>query len=207
MKRKSFLLMAAAAFMAFAFTACSETDNAADDFPNWQAANEAYFDSIYNVAKANTAQWQVIPSITLPSEAVKNKTDNVAAEVINAGEGSDRAFQNDTVRVILQGRLKASPGYPKGKVFHQTYVGSDDNTTANAAKLAVSSVAPGLQTALQNMPVGAKWRVYVPYQLGFGSATGSGTIAPSLSKTVSVPAYSTLVYTVEVVSIIRQGHK
>ena len=197
MTRKSFLLMAAAAWMAFAFTACSETDNATDDFPNWQAANEAYFDSIYNVAKANT----------LPSEAVKNKTDNVAAEVINAGEGSDRAFQNDTVRVILQGRLKASPGYPKGKVFHQTYVGSDDNTTANAAKLAVSSVAPGLQTALQNMPVGAKWRVYVPYQLGFGSATGSGTIAPSLSKTVSVPAYSTLVYTVEVVSIIRQGHK
>ena len=202
MKRKSFLLMAAAAWMAFAFTTCSETDNATDDFPNWQAANEAYFDSIYNVAKANTAQWQVIPSITLPKEAVKNKTDNVAAEVINAGEGSDRAFQNDTVRVILEGRLKASPGYPKGKVFHQTYVGSDDNTTANAAKLAVSSVAPGLQTALQNMPVGAKWRVYVPYQLGFGSATGSGTIAPSLSKT-----YPTLVYPVEVVSIIRQGHK
>ena len=206
MTRKSFLLMAAAAWMAFAFTACSETDNAADDFPNWQAANEAYFDSIYNVAKANTAQWQVIPSITLPSEAVKNKTDNVAAEVINAGEGSDRAFQNDTVRVILQGRLKASTGYPKGKVFHQTYVGSDDNTTANAAKLAVSSVAPGLQTALQNMPVGAKWRVYVPYQLGFGSAAGRGTIAPSASTTVSVPAYSTLVYTVELVSIIRQGH-
>ena len=65
--------MAAATFMAFAFTACSETDNAADDFPNWQAANEAYFDSIYNVAKANTAQWQVIPSITLPSEAVKTR--------------------------------------------------------------------------------------------------------------------------------------
>ena len=40
MTRKSFILMAAAAFMAFAFTACNETDNAADDFPNWQAANE-----------------------------------------------------------------------------------------------------------------------------------------------------------------------
>ena len=199
--------MAAAAWMAFAFTACSETDNAADDFPNWQAANEAYFDSIYNVAKANTAQWQVIPSITLPKEAVKNKTDNVAAEVINAGEGSDRAFQNDTVRVILQGRLKPSPGYPQGKVFQQTYVGTGDKTTASVAKMAMVTAVPGLQTALQYMPVGAKWRIYVPYQLGFGSAQGTGTVAPALSTTVSVPAYSTLIYTIELVSILRQGHK
>ena len=199
--------MAAATLMAFAFTACSETDNSTDDFPNWQAANEAYFDSIYNVAKANTAQWRVIPSITLTPEAVKNKTDNVAVQVIEAGDGSERALQNDTVRVILQGRLKASPGYPQGKVFHQTYVGSDDHSTANAAKLAVGSAVPGLQTALQNMPIGAKWRVYVPYQLGFGSALGSGTVAGASSTTVQVPGFSTLIYTVELVKIIRQKHK
>ena len=199
--------MAAATLMAFAFTACSETDNSADDFPNWQAANEAYFDSIYNVAKANTAQWRLIPSITLTPEAVKNNTDNVAVQVIEAGDGSERALQNDTVRVILQGRLKASPGYPQGKVFHQTYVGSDDHSTANAAKLAVGSAVPGLQTALQNMPIGAKWRVYVPYQLGFGSALGSGTVAGASSTTVQVPGFSTLIYTVELVKIIRQKHK
>lgn len=199
--------MAAATLMAFAFTACSETDNSTDDFPNWQAANEAYFDSIYNVAKANTAQWRLIPSITLTPEAVKNNTDNVAVQVIEAGDGSERALQNDTVRVILQGRLKASPGYPQGKVFHQTYVGSDDHSTANAAKLAVGSAVPGLQTALQNMPIGAKWRVYVPYQLGFGSALGSGTVAGASSTTVQVPGFSTLIYTVELVKIIRQKHK
>ena len=85
--------MAAATLMAFAFTACSETDNSTDDFPNWQAANEAYFDSIYNVAKANTAQWRMIPNITLTPEAVKNKTDNVAVQVIEAGDGSERAPQ------------------------------------------------------------------------------------------------------------------
>ena len=199
--------MAAATLMAFAFTACSETDNSTDDFPNWQAANEAYFDSIYNVAKANTAQWRLIPSITLTPEAVKNNTDNVAVQVIEAGDGSERALQNDTVRVILQGRLKASPGYPQGKVFHQTYVGSDDHSTANAAKLAVGSAVPGLQTALQNMPIGAKWRVYVPYQLGFGSALGSGSVAGASSTTVQVPGFSTLIYTVELVKIIRQKHK
>ena len=199
--------MAAATLMAFAFTACSETDNSTDEFPNWQAANEAYFDSIYNVAKANTAQWRVIPSITLIPEAVKNKTDNVAVQVIEAGDGSERALQNDTVRVILQGRLKASPGYPQGKVFHQTYVGSDDHSTANATKLAVGSAVPGLQTALQNMPIGAKWRVYVPYQLGFGSALGSGTVAGASSTTIQVPGFSTLIYTVELVKIIRQKHK
>ena len=207
MKRKSLLLLAATALVAMVFTACSETDNSADGFPNWQAANEAYFDSIYNVAKANTAQWRVIPSITLTPEAVKNKTDNVAVQVIEAGDGSERALQNDTVRVILQGRLKPSPGYPQGKVFQQTYVGTGDKTTASVAKMAMVTVVPGLQTALQNMPVGAKWRIYVPYQLGFGSAQGTGTVAPALSTTVSVPAYSTLIYTIELVSILRQGHK
>jgi len=116
-------------------------------------------------------------------------------------------LQNDTVRVILQGRLKASPGYPQGKVFQQTYVGSDDHSTANATKLAVGSAVPGLQTALQNMPIGAKWRVYVPYQLGFGSALGSGTVAGASSTTIQVPSFSTLIYTVELVKIIRQKHK
>ena len=149
----------------------------------------------------------MIPSITLTPEAVKNKTDNVAVQVIEAGDGSKPALQNDTVRVILQGRLKASPGYPQGKVFQQTYVGSDDHSTANATKLAVGSAVPGLQTALQNMPIGAKWRVYVPYQLGFGSALGSGTVAGASSTTIQVPSFSTLIYTVELVKIIRQKHK
>jgi hypothetical protein len=207
MKRKSLLLLAATVLVAMAFTACSETDNSANEFPNWQATNETYFDSIYNVAKANSAQWKVIPNITLPSAAVKKSTDNVAIQVIETGAGSEYAMQNDTVRVILQGRLKPSPGYPQGKVFQQTYVGTGDKTTASVAKMAMVTAVPGLQTALQNMPVGAKWRIYVPYQLGFGSVQGTGTVAPALSTTVSVPAYSTLIYTIELVSILRQGHK
>ncbi|MBF1606362.1 MAG: peptidylprolyl isomerase, partial [Prevotella shahii] len=55
MKRKSLLLLAATALVAMAFTACSETDNSANEFPNWQATNETYFASIYNVAKGNSA--------------------------------------------------------------------------------------------------------------------------------------------------------
>ena len=85
MKRKSLLLLAATALVAMAFTACSETDNSANEFPNWQATNETYFDSIYNVAKANSAQWKVIPNITLPSAAVKKSADNVAIQVIETG--------------------------------------------------------------------------------------------------------------------------
>lgn len=143
MKRKSLLLLAATALVAMAFTACSETDNSANEFPNWQATNETYFDSIYNVAKANSAQWKVIPNITLPSAAVKKSTDNVAIQVIETGAGSEYAMQNDTVRVILQGRLKPSPGYPQGKVFQQTYVGTGDKTTASVAKMAMVTAVPG----------------------------------------------------------------
>ena len=50
----------------------------------------------------------------------------------------------------------------------------------------------GLATALQNMHLGDHWTVYVPYQLGYGSADKG-----------NIPPYSILIYDVTLVDIIK----
>ena len=49
--------------------------------------------------------------------------------------------------------------------------------------------------ALQQMKVGERWTLYIPWKSGYGSATGpSGDLQP----------YSTLVYDVQLVEIVSQ---
>jgi peptidylprolyl isomerase/FKBP-type peptidyl-prolyl cis-trans isomerase FklB len=50
----------------------------------------------------------------------------------------------------------------------------------------------GFSTALQHMEVGDKWEVWIPWQLGYG-AIGQREIK----------AYSTLVFEIELVDIVR----
>ena len=52
----------------------------------------------------------------------------------------------------------------------------------------------GFATALQHMHIGDYWRVYIPYTLGYGS-----------SDSDVIPAYSTLIFDVELVAYYRAG--
>jgi FKBP-type peptidyl-prolyl cis-trans isomerase FklB len=58
------------------------------------------------------------------------------------------------------------------------------------AVFGVNQVIPGWTEALKMMPVGSKWRIYVPYNLAYGSQD-KGTIKP----------FSTLVFEVELLGI------
>jgi len=49
--------------------------------------------------------------------------------------------------------------------------------------MVVSGVVDGFTTALQHMRKGDRWKVYIPYQLGYGESANS-----------SIPGYSTLVF-------------
>ena len=113
----------------------------------------------------------------------------------------------DTVKVHLQGRLKASVSYPKGLVFERTYTDPFNAKTASSAKRAVAGVVEGLQTALQQMRIGDRWQIFVPYQLGYNGRSATGTVLSSSQTTVSIPPYSTLVYEVTLVEFYRVGKK
>lgn len=57
----------------------------------------------------------------------------------------------------------------------------------------VNQVIRGWTEALQLMPVGSKWRLYLPYDLAYGS-TGAGGV---------IPPYATLVFEVELLEIVK----
>ena len=56
--------------------------------------------------------------------------------------------------------------------------------TGYSTKLKLSSMIDGFATALLNMHVGNYWRIYIPYQLGYGKSGSDSTI----------PGYSILVF-------------
>ncbi|HLW10330.1 MAG TPA: FKBP-type peptidyl-prolyl cis-trans isomerase, partial [Fermentimonas sp.] len=58
------------------------------------------------------------------------------------------------------------------------------------ATFGVTQVIAGWTEALQLMPVGSKWRLYVPYDLAYGAAD-RGTIKP----------FSNLIFDVELLGI------
>lgn len=66
----------------------------------------------------------------------------------------------------------------------------DESTTG--IELSVGNVIEGWQEALQMMPVGSKWELYIPYELGYGERAAGADIKP----------YSALIFEVELVSIL-----
>lgn len=60
------------------------------------------------------------------------------------------------------------------------------------AQFPVNRVIGGWTEALQMMPTGSKWRLYIPHQLAYGAQGSGGKIAP----------YSTLIFDVELLEIV-----
>lgn len=108
--------------------------------------------------------------ITLPS--------GLQYKVLQAGDGPVPK-STDKVQVKYEGRLT------DGTVFDSTA-----KHGGNPITLSPTQVIKGWTEALTMMPVGSKWQLYIPQELGYG-ARPSGPI----------PAYSTLVFDVELVGI------
>jgi FKBP-type peptidyl-prolyl cis-trans isomerase FklB len=107
--------------------------------------------------------------VTLPS--------GLQYEVLRAGTGAIPA-DTDQVKVHYHGTLI------NGTVFDSSV------DRGEPATFGVTQVIPGWTEALKLMPVGSKWRLYVPYNLAYGSAD-RGTIKP----------FSNLIFDVELLGI------
>lgn len=100
-------------------------------------------------------------------------------EVLTTGEGS-LPTADSTVRTHYHGTLV------DGNVFDSSY------DRGQPAEFPVNGVIKGWTEALQMMPVGSKWRLYVPHDLAYGEQGAGGAIGP----------YSTLIFDVELLDII-----
>lgn len=100
-------------------------------------------------------------------------------EVIKMGDGN-KPKATDTVRCHYKGTLI------DGTEFDSSI------RRGQPADFPVNGVIAGWVEALQLMPVGSKWKLFIPYNLGYG-ARGAGQ---------SIPPYAALVFEVELLEIL-----
>lgn len=183
MKKASlFLLLCITAIL----TSCSETEIVDNEYDNWQERNDAFFTSIH--AKAKQAidngdnSWKIIRAYA-KQEGSANINDYIVAEVITDGGSSQTVNFTDSVSILYQGRLMPSDTYPEGYVFTSTWTGEYDPETAAPIRTVLSGMVDGFATAGMAMRPGDRWRVYIPYSLGYDASAKDG-----------IPAYSTLIF-------------
>lgn len=99
-------------------------------------------------------------------------------EVLVAGSGAVPKA-NQSVRVHYHGT------FTHGDVFDSSLARGEP------AEFPVTGVIPGWVEALQLMPVGSKWKLYIPHDLAYGDR-GAG----------SIPPFSALVFEVELLDIL-----
>ena len=112
--------------------------------------------------------------VTLPS--------GLQYEVINEGTPGRYATAADQVQCHYEGTLI------DGTLFDSSI------KRGQPATFGVSQVIPGWVEALQLMPEGAKWKLYIPSDLAYG-AQGAGEM---------IPPYSTLIFEVELQKILSK---
>lgn len=195
MRKFNILALLVLMFAPLCFMACSESDDTVEEFPDWKNRNEAYFNEIYEKAKSiNDGSWKIIRNYTLEDTIPTSNTDYIVVEVLEEGNGSGCPMFTDSVLVNYRGRIIPSTSYPDGYVFDQSYTGDYNPQTAMPSQLYVGSLIDGFATALQYMHIGDRWRVYIPYQMGYGT-----------TATTSIPAYSTLIFDISLVAYYRAG--
>ena len=115
----------------------------------------------------NTLREEVV---TLPS--------GLQYEILQAGDGPQPSVTN-TVRCHYHGTMI------NGKVFDSSV------QRGQPASFPLNRVIAGWTEALQLMPVGSKWRLFIPPQLAYGNQQVSAEIGPN----------STLIFEVELLGI------
>lgn len=183
------------------FVSCGESDEIGE-FDNWQNRNRAYIDSIADVARVNAGgEWKVFLAEGLSSESEWGNEYYVYCKVLQQGNGTTNPMSNDTVLVNYRGRLIPTATYPEGYAFDQTYYGELNPAIDKPVKLNLIGCVRGWRTAVTHMVKGSTpesgdiWRVYIPYELGYGeSASGS------------IPGYSTLIFDINLVDFYNVGN-
>ncbi len=118
-------------------------------------------------------------------DSVQTTASGLQYKVLTQGTG-DVPVASDEVEVIYEGKTI------DGNVFDATvnHKGKKSDT------FRCNQVIKGWTEALTQMPVGSKWEIYIPQELAYG-ARAAGNIKP----------YSTLIFTVELVSIVKKEDK
>ena len=196
MKNWKYILLALILFpFAGMVSSCSEDSEEEGEYDDWQNRNDV------TTSKWAASSMKKIICYSKNSAMSGNVGDYIYVEVLESGTGTETPLFTDTCRLAYRGRLIPSKSYPEGYVFDQSYLGDFNWNTIDVARdengrdkvCLDQDFVPGFTTALMNMHIGDRWRVYIPYQLGFGSLA-----KPTCS-------YSNLIFDVALVDFWHPG--
>lgn len=111
-------------------------------------------------------------------EGIGRLPKGVCYEVLKSGEGSVHPGPRSIVTCHYRGSLI------------NAHVFDDSWQRGYPEAFRVSDLIEGWQIALQAMVPGDKWKVYIPYQLGYGTRTDG-----------DIPGCSALIFEMELISI------
>lgn len=132
------------------------------------------------LAKKNLAEGEAFLAANAGKPGVQTTASGLQYQVLTAGDGAKPAA-GQTVRVHYKGDLL------DGTTFDSSY------DRGEPAVFALNQVAPGWAEGVQLMPVGSKYRLWIPSKLGYGEqGTPGGPIGPN----------ATLVFEVELLDIV-----
>ena len=130
------------------------------------------------VASAAKAQGEAFLAENAKREGVKVTASGLQYEVLEATIGQ-KPKATDKVKVHYEGTLV------DGTVFDSSYKRGEPIT------FGLNQVIKGWTEGLQLMSIGSKYKLFIPYQLGYGEQ-GAGA---------SIPPYAALIFTVELLGI------
>ena len=139
-----------------------------------------YFDKLQQAkGKEAKAEGEKFLAENKKKEGVVALPSGLQYKILTAGNGP-KPKASDTVKCHYEGRLI------NGTVF-------DSSIRRNEpAEFPVSGVIAGWVEALQLMPVGSKWQLYIPSELAYGTHGAGQSIGPN----------QTLIFDVELLAII-----
>lgn len=125
----------------------------------------------------NKAEGEKFLTENAKKDSVQTTESGLQYKVIKVGTGAVPT-ENDKVKVHYEGRLI------DGTVFDSSL------ERGQPASFPVTGVIKGWTEALEMMPVGSEWEIYVPQELGYGGREGG-----------PIPPYSTLIFKVQLLDI------
>jgi FKBP-type peptidyl-prolyl cis-trans isomerase len=134
------------------------------------------------VAEKNTSEGAAFLAENAKTEGVVVLDSGLQYKVVTEGTGP-KPTATDTVEVHYRGTLI------DGTEFDSSY------TRGSTVSFGVNQVIPGWTEALQLMPSGSKWQLFIPSDLAYGAGGAGGAIGPN----------ATLIFDVELIQIAPQG--
>lgn len=179
--------------LALAFVSCDETKEVGK-YDNWQERNEAYITDLVNAFDANpNGDLKRIGLISAPGKYIYyREKEAVPSKDWNQDLNGKKPTFTATVKLYYKGTNIL------GEYFDGNFTGDNPVTTppediiknrnanvgdSSPREFTFPGVIQGWQEVLQQMEVGDRWEIYIPWEYGYGSSGNDAILG-----------YSTLIF-------------